>query len=164
MIPFKLDENTLYTDIDSIFTLIFLPYYLISSKELDFMIDELNGNVIKEAYFLGIKLYGYYYEENDKIIEKSTFVGVPKNQINFKEIIENHKGNTINKTVPLRKYKKFKVLNVSINIYIKLLLKRTNDKKLLENKYIPIEIKLIEDDSFFTKTKIRVLKILKHFK
>lgn len=64
-----------YTDTDSIFTGGPLPPSLIS-KELGFMKDELNGSVINEAYFLGIKQYGYTYSnvhalDTTGIIEKS---------------------------------------------------------------------------------------------
>lgn len=41
------------------------------------MKDELNGLIIKEAYFLGIKKYGYqYYDRNNQLITKSLFAGV----------------------------------------------------------------------------------------
>jgi hypothetical protein len=33
------------------------------------MKDELKGKIIKEAYFLGVKIYGYkYYDDNNKLI------------------------------------------------------------------------------------------------
>jgi hypothetical protein len=36
------------------------------------MKDELNSNIITEAYFLGIKEYGYkYIEEYNQVIERS---------------------------------------------------------------------------------------------
>ena len=57
MIPFKISENTLYTDTDSIFTDKPLDDSLISSTELGMMKDELSGKIIDKAYFLGIKQY-----------------------------------------------------------------------------------------------------------
>jgi len=49
-------------------TLILILYFIkgeldtsLIGKELGLMKDELDGKVIKEAYFLGIKQYGYYY-------------------------------------------------------------------------------------------------------
>lgn len=58
MIPFKLDPGICYTDTDSIFTTTKLDSSKIGPG-LGLMKDELNGNIIKEAYFLGIKKYGY---------------------------------------------------------------------------------------------------------
>lgn len=57
MIPFKIDPNTLYTDTDSIFTTKPLDPTLlgIAMRELGQMKDELKGQVIEEAYFIGPK-------------------------------------------------------------------------------------------------------------
>lgn len=72
MNPFKVDPNTLYTDTDSIFTKAPLPSYKVAS-ELGVMKDEMNGVIIKEALFLGVKQYGYWYIDKDrKRVEKST--------------------------------------------------------------------------------------------
>jgi len=60
--------NIYYSDTDSIFTDKPLPDNLIGNN-LGLMKDELNGSIIKEAYFLGIKQYGYWYTDtnNNKI-------------------------------------------------------------------------------------------------
>lgn len=72
MIPFKIHSATAYTDTDSIFTQEALPNHLIG-KELGLMKDELDGKVVLEAYFLGIKQYGYkYLDSNNQTIERST--------------------------------------------------------------------------------------------
>jgi hypothetical protein len=63
MIPFILHEGTVYTDTDSIFSKTPLNSELIGS-EIGLMKDELNGLIIKEAYFIDIKKYGYYYLDN----------------------------------------------------------------------------------------------------
>jgi DNA polymerase type B, organellar and viral len=60
MIDYKLLPGTVYTDTDSIFTTDILDSTLIG-KELGLMKDELNGLTIKEAFFLGINKYGYWY-------------------------------------------------------------------------------------------------------
>jgi DNA polymerase type B, organellar and viral len=76
MIPFKIDGSCLYSDTDSVFTTQKLEDKFIGS-ELGLMKDELNGLTIKEAYFLGIKKYGYqYYDSNNQLITKSVFAGV----------------------------------------------------------------------------------------
>lgn len=49
-----------YTDTDSIFTDYDLNPEEIGS-DIGLMKDELKSNLISEAYFLGIKQYGYYY-------------------------------------------------------------------------------------------------------
>ena len=59
MIPIKLDPNTLYTDTDSAFTTKPMDPALLG-PELGQYKDELKGQVINEAYFLGPKKYGYY--------------------------------------------------------------------------------------------------------
>lgn len=58
IIPFKIDPDTLYTDTDSAFTLKPIDPALIG-LELVQMKDELKGQVIKEAYFLGPTKYCY---------------------------------------------------------------------------------------------------------
>lgn len=65
MIQFKAFGSVVYTDTNSIFTTKKLDSKFIG-KELGLMKDELNGLIIKEAYFLGIKKYGYIYE--DKLV------------------------------------------------------------------------------------------------
>jgi hypothetical protein len=47
-----------YSDTDSLFTDKPIPSHLIG-KDLGLLKDEMNGLIIKEAYFLGIKQYGY---------------------------------------------------------------------------------------------------------
>jgi predicted nuclease of predicted toxin-antitoxin system len=62
MSQFKNNPNfeLFYTDTDSIFVDRELPQDMVG-KDLGLMKDELSGGVIKEAYFLGIKQYGYWY-------------------------------------------------------------------------------------------------------
>jgi hypothetical protein len=59
------NEHVLYTDTDSIYTTHKILDPLVG-KELGLMKQELDGNIIKEAYFLGIKQYGYYYFDEKK--------------------------------------------------------------------------------------------------
>jgi DNA polymerase type B, organellar and viral len=80
MIKYKINYNIFYTDTDSVFTSDDLPGFELGN-ELGLIKDELKGNVVNEAYFLGIKQYGYcYYDKNDceKRIEKSVFAGVTR--------------------------------------------------------------------------------------
>jgi translation initiation factor 2 beta subunit (eIF-2beta)/eIF-5 len=167
MISFKNDDNVLYTDTDSILTTKKLDDSLIDSNKLGYMKDELNGKVIKEAYFLGIKQYGYYYkDDNNKIIEKSVFAGVTRNSLTFDEIKEIHNNKTITKTITNRFYKSLTTLNISIKNEMKLIITRTNTKKLINNYYYPPKINNnLKIFNFFEYLKNKILKhITKIFK
>lgn len=86
MMQYKHEGVVAYTDTDSIFTTQPLPNNLIG-KELGMMKDELDGCIIKEAYFLDIKKYGYWYlDNNGNRIEKSTVSGIERDSLSFKEI------------------------------------------------------------------------------
>ena len=94
------------------------------------MKDELNGSVIKEAYFLGIKKYGYWYLDNDgQRIEQSVIAGVPRNSVPFNEIIELNNGKKLVKEIPIRFYKSFNNLNIKINS-THITIQKSNDKQL----------------------------------
>jgi DNA polymerase elongation subunit (family B) len=77
MLLIKLGIKLYYTDTDSFFVDKELPSYLIGT-DLGQLKDELNGNIIKKAYFLGIKKYGYI-DNNEKI--HSTFSGIERNSL-----------------------------------------------------------------------------------
>jgi hypothetical protein len=77
MLLLKLGIKLYYTDTDSFFVDKELPDYLIG-KELGQLKDELNGGIIKKAYFLGIKKYGYIDDKNNI---HSIFSGVTKNSL-----------------------------------------------------------------------------------
>ena len=99
MNPFKLDPNTLYTDTDSAFTTKPINPNLLGI-ELGQMKDELKGQVINEAYFLGSKKYGYYIIDNlGNKQEYSVFSGVPRNSLSFEEVKSIFEGNVITKTI-----------------------------------------------------------------
>lgn len=139
MIPFKIHSATAYTDTDSIFTQEALPNHLIG-KELGLMKDELDGKVVLEAYFLGIKQYGYkYLDSNNQTIERSTFAGVPKNSLSFNDIIKLVNGEKIIREIPIRFFKSLK--NLSINIKpTKITITANSNKKLINNIYLPLHI------------------------
>jgi hypothetical protein len=126
MMDFIDNPDVIYTDTDSIFTTKPLDNNLIG-KELGLMKDELDGNIIKEAYFFGIKQYGYtcselitspsnYYLQEDwfTYIESSLFAGVKINSIYFDESYSFFNGETIIKYIPTRFYNSFKDLSITI--------------------------------------------------
>ena len=164
MIPFKIDPNVLYTDTDSIFTSNELDSKLISGSTLGLMKDELSGKVIDKAYFLGIKQYGYIYKEDNKIIERSTFAGVPKNTISFEEIIKIHNGETVIKYLPARFYKSFKDFTLTVKSNVKVSLYRSNDKLLKDNLYIPLILNNnVEKSQTFMKLINNLTKLFRRF-
>ncbi len=77
MMTFKLDYDCYYSDTDSIFTPVDItsvaPHLV--GPELGQLKDELSGGVIDEAFFLGIKQYGYTYKKiegapfGDKVVK-----------------------------------------------------------------------------------------------
>jgi hypothetical protein len=164
MIHFKLLPGTVYTDTDSIFTTDILPDHLIG-RDIGLMKDELDGNTILEGYFLGIKQYGYKYLNNNQIIEKSTFAGVPKNSLTFNEVINLFNGESIIKIIPIRFFKSF--INLSINIKpTKITIKKNSHKKLLNNIYLPINVFNL-NNSLDNRTKLiklanKIYKFLKY--
>lgn len=84
MINYKLTDNVLYTDTDSIFNNKPLPNNFIG-KDLGLMIDEMEGILIKEGYFLNIKKYGYWYKDKfGNRIENSVFAGIERKSLSFK--------------------------------------------------------------------------------
>ena len=149
MIPFKIDGNCVYSDTDSIFTTKNLKSTLIGS-DLGLMKDELSGSTILEAYFLGIKRYGYQYLENDKLITRSVFSGVSRNSLTFPEILHLSKGLSLTKEIPLRFYKSLNSLSVTIKS-TKITISRSLDKPLINNNYLAKHLHYTNTtkDSFF---------------
>ena len=115
MIPFKIHPSTLYTDTDSVFTSEPLDPSLIGI-ELGMMKDELKGQVIAEAYFIGPKKYGYYIIDSvtGERKEFSVFSGVPRNSLSFSEVKSIFEGNIVTKNIPNRFYNSFTNLNITI--------------------------------------------------
>jgi DNA polymerase type B, organellar and viral len=138
MLLIKLGINLYYTDTDSIFVDKELPNYLVG-KELGQLKDELNGGIIKKAYFLGIKKYGYL-DSDDKT--HSIFSGVERNSLTWNEIEQIAKGFTLVKTSPIRFFKKFDNLNIVIKNQLKTSIIFNPRKQLFNNKYLPIIINI----------------------
>lgn len=134
----KLGIKLYYTDTDSFFIDSELPDYLIGDKLGQFK-DELKGNTIKKAYFLGIKKYGYIDNNN---ITHSVFSGVPRNSLTWEEIELIAEGFTVIKQTPPRFYKNFNNLNINIKDSLHLSIIFKVRKRLLNNKYLPIKINI----------------------
>jgi hypothetical protein len=165
MIPFILNPGTVYTDTDSAFIEGELdPMYV--GKGLGLMKDELNGLFINEAYFLGIKRYGYYYFKDNIKIEQSVFAGIVRNSLSFDDIIKLYNGKTLTRTVNNRFYKSFEDLTIRIkDVNIQLNFK--TDKTLKNNIYYPLNIfnlnHNLDSRSIFLKIKNKIIKLIKHY-
>ena len=112
------------------------------------MKDELNGLTIKQAYFLDIKKYGYWYTDlNDIRIENSIICGMKRNGITFDEIVRIFNGEVISKDITNRFYKTMNSLNITIkDTTIKIDNKCYKVRQ--DNIHLPPYINLIENDSF----------------
>ena len=168
MIPFKLNNDCYYSDTDSVILGNKLDPKFIG-EELGLMKDELKGEVIKEAYFLGLKQYGYSYfnREKGKIVEKSVFAGVAKDSLTLMQIKELHQGGQIKKTIPTKFFKSFKNLSIKIKD-LKITVTANRDKKLFGGVYYPLiveqnEMKYDLLSIFIGKIKCQLLKIKKIF-
>jgi len=76
-----------YTDTDSIFIDKPLPSKMIGDG-LGLLKDEMNGTLIQEGCFLGIKQYGYWYlDNNNHRIERSVYAGLERNSVKFDNLI-----------------------------------------------------------------------------
>jgi hypothetical protein len=155
MMPYKLDPTCAYSDTDSVFTKDSLGI-IKEGKELGLFKDELNGINIKNATFLGIKQYGYQFEQNNNLIDKSIFAGVPRNSLAYSQILELKHGKTIESASKLRFYKSFLDLNIKIK-EVNVKVKKNNSKVLVNNKYVPLNINLVNNKSLFNQ----VIKLLR---
>jgi hypothetical protein len=151
-----------YTDTDSIFLSNPLPDNLIGD-ELGQMKDELNGNVIDKAYFLGIKQYGYCYtdKKTNQVITKSIFAGVKRDSLTFDEIIQIFQGDSLTCDIKTRFYKSFGKLNITIKNDLQQTIKQTSSKSILNGKYISqhIPVKPLENIKYL-KLKLKQRNIL----
>ncbi|KDR65024.1 hypothetical protein GALMADRAFT_82379 [Galerina marginata CBS 339.88] len=162
MIPFKVNCDIYYSDTDSIFTSTKLdPKFL--GLDIGLMKDELNGLLIEEAYFLGIKQYGYYYfDKNDNRIEKSVFSGITRDSLSFTEIESLFKGEILVKSTPNRFFKSLKYLHIKIKT-VNTNIVKSSEKLLIENNYIPININTLNNrDGRLNKFLRKILKSLKY--
>ena len=144
MMEYKHDYDCYYSDTDSIFISKPLPDNLIGSEIGQFkneLLEKCNPPIIKQAYFLGIKQYAYwYYDKNNNKIEKSVIAGVQRDTIPFNHIIDLYNGKPLEISINNRFIKSFKYLDIKIRKDFKLNLQFNPSKQLLNNEYIPITI------------------------
>lgn len=156
MMPFKLHDSCYYTDTDSIFVDDLDPFKHLLGKELGQFKDELDGLVIQEAEFLGIKQYGYWYTgKNGVKQEKSVFAGVARNSISFEDIKKMQNGEVLTIKGKDRFYKSLVDLEISIEQHDMDVCKN-NPKTLVNNFYLPIAVN--NSDSTYSETQ-RILNM-----
>jgi hypothetical protein len=157
MIPFKLNTDCYYTDTDSIFTASTLDPSQIG-LDLGLMKQELNGELVKEAYFLGIKQYGYSFmgveDGVKKLIKSSVFAGVKRDSLTLNQIKHLYKGGEIDITIPTKFIKSLKNLSIKIKD-IDITIKANREKKLIGNIYYPLHINHYEVKFNFIERLIR---------
>jgi len=160
MIPFKLNTDCYYSDTDSIFTKTKLNHEQIG-RDLGLMKDELKGKLIKEAYFLGIKQYGYsYFKEIEgvkKLQDFSVFAGVKKDSLNLFQIKNLHLGGNIKIEIPSKFFKSLTNLSVKIK-NIKITISANREKKLIGNTYHPLYLIQDNKDINFIESLIKKIK------
>jgi hypothetical protein len=127
------------------------------------MKDELEGDIIKEGYFLGIKQYGYITVDKSRNSKVTTvFAGVKRNSLSFKDITDLHLGKEISIINDSRFYKSLSKLSISI-LPSKSILKRSNDKNLLNNVYHPVHISTIVSANPIVFYMKRMIKLFNKF-
>nr|YP_010462023.1 DNA polymerase [Hericium erinaceus]UUF93977.1 DNA polymerase [Hericium erinaceus] len=155
MVKFKTDPNIniYYTDTDSLFVDKPFDSELVGD-EIGLMKDELKGEVITRAYFLGIKKYGY--QINNKTY--SVVSGIPRNDLTWDELSLIAKGGKIVRSFDTRDYKHFNSLDIQI-LSGKVTISMNNFKKLVNNQYVVPTINILPNSNY----KIWLHKIIKYY-
>lgn len=112
----------------------------LTGSDLGMFKDELAGQTIDQAIFLGIKQYGYRYVGGDR----SVFAGVERNSLSFSDIQNLAEGGELTRATGPRFYKSFNSLNIRIKQDMQISIKASNNKRLIGNKYLPINFLIIE--------------------
>ena len=152
--------NIYYMDTDSMTIDGVLPNEYIGNKLGLFKLE----HIIKKAYFLGIKKYGYI-DNNDKI--HSTFSGIERNSLSWNEIEQIANGFTVVKETPIRFFKIFNTLNIIIKNSLKTSITFKTRKILYNNFYKPINIniKFLIIFSYYLKIiKYRIISLINKYK
>ena len=156
MMDIKLHESCYYTDTESAFFDDLEPFKHLLGDELGMFKDELNGSVIEEAEFVGIKQYGYwYYDKEGNKVEKSVFAGVTRDSLSFESIQKIQKGEVLKLEAPDRFFRSLQALNISIRA-LDLEIRKNNPKLLHDNFYYP---NVINNEIRDTNKEISLLKL-----
>ena len=152
MMKFKIDPSVAYTDTDSVFTTDLTPFLDVISNELGDFKDEMNGVMIQEGVFLGIKQYGYWYFNKEGVrVVKTVYAGVKRDSLTFEQILELKDNKEITVKNDNRFFKSLNNLNIQIKSTVTNI-KQNNDKTLVGNEYLPKNINLLKTKNSIIKT------------
>ena len=170
MMQFKvgdIGDSLCYTDTDSIFTSKELPVSMLGS-ELGLMKDELDGGLIHQAYFLGIKRYLLVLEEGKT---KSVWAGVPKNTLSLDDFKLLLSGEVLNREYDNTFFKSMMDMTITIKSR-SITLEKNHAKPLVEDMYMPLHVSCIEGIdiksdiiskkvNYYTKIFLKIQKLFK---
>lgn len=124
--------------------------------------DEMNGLIIQEGVFLGIKQYGYWYFNKDgERVVKTVFAGVKRDSLTFDQILDLKNNKQITVKNDNRFFKSLNDLNIKIKSTFTNI-KQNNDKILVGNEYLPKHINLLKsNNSILEKLGLTLFKGLK---
>ena len=94
------------------------------------------------------------------MVDKSVFAGVPRDSLSYEQIIELSEGKTLKSISRSRFYRSFVNLNIKIK-EVSISITKTNDKKLIDNKYMPININLKSKENIIRKIS-KILNIIEY--
>ena len=141
MMQFKvgdIGESLCYTDTDSIFTSKELPASMLGA-ELGLMKDELDGDVIHQAYFLGIKRY--LLDLGEGSATKSVWAGVPKNKLSLDDFKALSSGSKLVREYDNTFFKSMQDMTITIKSR-SITLEVNCDKPLMDGEYTPLNVKI----------------------
>lgn len=128
----------------SLFTTDLTPFLHLIGDKLGEFKDELNGLIIQEAIFLGIKQYCFRYLDEQGIQKtKTVFAGVKRDSLKYSDFLEMLKGTEIKINTGTRFMRSMANLSIKIKPST-ITIKQNTDKSLVNNEYLPLEVNLIE--------------------
>jgi hypothetical protein len=162
MMKYK-DDNSFYTDTDSIFTSKSLP----TGIELGDLKDELKGFKISRALFLSTKMYIYEYKNKDnKIKTISVCSGVKRNTLTWDQFVQISQGGSVTITRTDVFHKSLRDLSITIKDR-ETIVKYRNDKELKNNRYLAPNIHQVKNkylQNYWVKIINTIKRLLKIFK
>jgi hypothetical protein len=127
------------------------------------MKDELEGDIISEGHFFGVKQYGYLVKDKSRNSKVTTvFAGVKRNSLTWRDILNISKGEILNVATGIRFYKNFDKLNISIRENITRV-QINHEKTLLNNVYHPIHISTTSPSNPVVFYMSRMIKLINKF-
>jgi hypothetical protein len=104
-------------------------------------------------------------DTNNNLVSKSTFACIEKNSLTYDEIKDLSKGDKLVKEIPVRFYKSFQTLSISIDS-TRVKFFRSLDKPLIKKIYLPLHLESTSPYKirFFNYLKRKIIKYIKFLK